>query len=390
MSNNQLTNSLINQLTHNNEHLVSKIGKLINKFTSSPINLLHRARKYNKNMQNEPNFKIAQMCVSACNINVYGNLLDFCRRKNEPKQTQNEPNFSPKLASFFPKLSSFDNQISAFANIFNLFTNSLVLSNVEGLINQLTNINLFVSNSAIGQAVLFPTDLFWRFGQRIPIVCMCYKSCAGTEYPRKRNLQRVKFHSGSFCPVTGRRQVIGRNNPLFGALRDRLLPVYRVSVRWFFAKLAARNTLRLFGDVWFQEYPRPRGVFWWFHHFRRVYLYRLCHHRQHLQRGSFFCGICRNRKGFVYLQFSAVDLKELFYYPARRRMQVRAGTMLIWPLFYGGSLRRRVCRPLTSRIVLVFSGFYFSVNYRFLYFFLFAADLSSSNARQTAWSALCP
>jgi len=105
MSDNQLTNSLINQLTHNNEYPASKIGKLINKFTNSPINFLNRARKYNIFMQNEPNFKNTELIVTTCNINSYGIFRHLFRPKNEPKRTQNEPNFSPKLALFFPKLA---------------------------------------------------------------------------------------------------------------------------------------------------------------------------------------------------------------------------------------------------------------------------------------------
>ncbi len=63
------------------------------------------ARKKNKNMQNEPNFKNTEMIVTACNISSYDNLIAFFRPKNEPKRSQNEPNFSPKLGSFFPKLA---------------------------------------------------------------------------------------------------------------------------------------------------------------------------------------------------------------------------------------------------------------------------------------------
>jgi len=81
-------------------YTLSPIFRLINQLTSSPVNLLHRARKYNKNMQNEPNFKIAGNDISTCNTNTYGNIIAFSRPKNEPKRTQNEPNFSPKLALF--------------------------------------------------------------------------------------------------------------------------------------------------------------------------------------------------------------------------------------------------------------------------------------------------
>jgi len=88
---NQSTNSPINQLTHNNEYRCSKIDKLINKFTNSPINLLHRARKNNKNMQNEPNFLNAQIDISACIRSGYDIFSNFSCPKNEPKRTQNEP-----------------------------------------------------------------------------------------------------------------------------------------------------------------------------------------------------------------------------------------------------------------------------------------------------------
>jgi len=79
---------------------VSKIDKLINKFTNSQINFQNRARKMKQKMQNKPNFKNDPMSVSACNTNGYDDFIAFCRRKNEPKRTQNEPNFSPKLALF--------------------------------------------------------------------------------------------------------------------------------------------------------------------------------------------------------------------------------------------------------------------------------------------------
>lgn len=46
------------------KHPVSKIDKLINKFTNSQINCLNRARNNNKNMQNEPNLKIDQFSGS--------------------------------------------------------------------------------------------------------------------------------------------------------------------------------------------------------------------------------------------------------------------------------------------------------------------------------------
>jgi len=108
------------------QHRVSSIDKLINKFTNSPINFqnppLHLSRELYKStlfMQNEPNFKIHEILVSACNTDSYGNLIAFSHRKNEPKRTQNEPNFSSKLASFFPKLALFHNRIFAFAKNLN-------------------------------------------------------------------------------------------------------------------------------------------------------------------------------------------------------------------------------------------------------------------------------
>ena len=79
---NQLTNQLINQLT-----------KLI--------------------LQNEPNYKIGEILVSAYNMNSYGNLIAFYRPKNKAKRTQNEPNFELKLGLFFqnkPNLTMFMNR----------------------------------------------------------------------------------------------------------------------------------------------------------------------------------------------------------------------------------------------------------------------------------------
>ncbi len=90
------------------QHQGSKIGKLINKFTNSPINFqnppLHLSRELYKSnlfMQNEPNFKIDQIDASAYYRNGYGIFKLLFRRNNEAKRTQNEPNFSPKLGSFF-------------------------------------------------------------------------------------------------------------------------------------------------------------------------------------------------------------------------------------------------------------------------------------------------
>jgi hypothetical protein len=119
-----------------NENRVSSIGKLINQFTcpeqrrrtSSPINLLQRARtcpersrrKNNKKMQNKANLKNGEMRICACNRGGYGNLIAFSRPKNKAKQSQftcldevpmllsgrrRKPNFSPKLALFSPILA---------------------------------------------------------------------------------------------------------------------------------------------------------------------------------------------------------------------------------------------------------------------------------------------
>ena len=71
---------------------------------SSVLMPLHLSRELYKStlfMQNEPNFKIALINTSACNITGYDNFSIFCHPKNEPKRTQNEPNFGPKLGSFF-------------------------------------------------------------------------------------------------------------------------------------------------------------------------------------------------------------------------------------------------------------------------------------------------
>jgi len=110
---NQSTNSLvlsnveglINQSSIPLIHQLTNL--LINQSSNSPINLLHRARKYNKIMQNKANFKITRNDISTCITNTYGNIIALESPKNEPKRTQNEPNFSPKLASFFPKLALF-------------------------------------------------------------------------------------------------------------------------------------------------------------------------------------------------------------------------------------------------------------------------------------------
>jgi len=75
----------------------------------------NRARKYNKNMQNKANFKIALICISPSITNTYGNLIAFSRPKNKAKQSQFKPNFSSKLGLFFPILALIRNVIYAFA-----------------------------------------------------------------------------------------------------------------------------------------------------------------------------------------------------------------------------------------------------------------------------------
>ncbi len=89
------------------KHQGSRIGKLINKLTNSPINSqnapLHLLRELYKStlfMQNEPNLYhglgARVSLLSVCNITRYVNvrpvgLPENCP-KNEPKRTQNEPN----------------------------------------------------------------------------------------------------------------------------------------------------------------------------------------------------------------------------------------------------------------------------------------------------------
>jgi len=124
--------------SHDRKGVVTKIGKLINKFTcpeqrrrtNPPINCLHRARKNNKNMQNEPNLKQLYEFISAYTSSTYRIYVLESTPKNEPKRTQNEPNFSPKLALFFQILASFGNEIFAFANIFVTSVCSVVKNNL--------------------------------------------------------------------------------------------------------------------------------------------------------------------------------------------------------------------------------------------------------------------
>jgi len=129
MSNNQLTN---NQLTISpvlsnvegpiNQFLSAEVSTkaetnlLINKLTcpeqgrrttspvlsgvEGPINYLHRARKNNLFLQNEPNLKQLYEFISAYTTSTYKIFVFKNTPKNEPKRTQNEPNFSPILALF--------------------------------------------------------------------------------------------------------------------------------------------------------------------------------------------------------------------------------------------------------------------------------------------------
>ncbi len=77
----------------------------------APLHLSRALYKSNLFMQNKANFKITQVYTSACNINSYGNLIAFFRRKNKANQSQFKPNFEPKLGLF-------PDRIFAFANIF--------------------------------------------------------------------------------------------------------------------------------------------------------------------------------------------------------------------------------------------------------------------------------
>jgi len=110
---NQSTNSLvlsnveglINQSSIPLIHQLTNL--LINQSSNSPINLLQRARKYNKNMQNKANSPSVQDDTSPFYTKTYKIFTCFLSPKNKAKQSQFKPNFSPKLASFFPKLALF-------------------------------------------------------------------------------------------------------------------------------------------------------------------------------------------------------------------------------------------------------------------------------------------
>jgi len=104
------------------KHQGSKNGKLINKFTNSPINsqnpplqLSRELYKSNLFLQNKANsyhgFGARGSSLSACNITRYVNVrpvgLAKNEQKNKPKQSQFKPNFRPKLASFSSILALF-------------------------------------------------------------------------------------------------------------------------------------------------------------------------------------------------------------------------------------------------------------------------------------------
>ncbi len=91
--------------------------------TNSLINLLHRARKNNKILQNKANFKNHEMFVTPYNTGYYDVLWLVSHPKNKAKQSQFKPNFSPKLALFFK-------EIFAFANIFVTSVCSVVKNNL--------------------------------------------------------------------------------------------------------------------------------------------------------------------------------------------------------------------------------------------------------------------
>ncbi len=99
------------------KHQGSKNGKLINKFTNSPINQLfvelscksclkpplHLSRELYKStlfMQNKANSPGVQYDTNAYSTRTYKNYVLKSTPKNKAKQSQNEPNFSPKLALF--------------------------------------------------------------------------------------------------------------------------------------------------------------------------------------------------------------------------------------------------------------------------------------------------
>jgi hypothetical protein len=111
----RLSNSLMNQFLSAVISTKAETYLLINQFTSSPINSLHRARKNNLFMQNEPNLKQLYEFITAYTTSTYKIYVFKYTLKNEPKRTQNEPNFSSKLASFSPKLALFQKKIFTFA-----------------------------------------------------------------------------------------------------------------------------------------------------------------------------------------------------------------------------------------------------------------------------------
>jgi len=112
-------NYCFNLQSHDRKGVVTKIEYQL---SESCISLQNRARKYNKNMQNEPNLYHGHpargLSLSICNISGYATFQPFepheNRPKNEPKRTQNEPNFGRKLGSFSHKLALIYKEIIAF------------------------------------------------------------------------------------------------------------------------------------------------------------------------------------------------------------------------------------------------------------------------------------
>jgi hypothetical protein len=136
LANNQLTNSLINQLTiaqyasrttqyasrntlNAIPYTLSPIVKLINQLTSSPINFqnapLHLSRELYKStlfLQNKANSPIVQNDTTLFSIRTYKIFVLKTSPKNEAKQSQNKANFGLKLASFFRELASVSPKIA--------------------------------------------------------------------------------------------------------------------------------------------------------------------------------------------------------------------------------------------------------------------------------------
>ena len=117
MSNNhltyhQLTNSLINQLSHNHKHSVSRIENpsSVLSHPSSVLVPLQLSRELYKStlfMQNKANSPSVQDDITSFPTRTYKNYVLKSTPKNKAKQSQNKPNFGLKLASFFSKLALF-------------------------------------------------------------------------------------------------------------------------------------------------------------------------------------------------------------------------------------------------------------------------------------------